>query len=58
MPDRRQTALWLDAIQMPLMVIDRSGEIIAFNRMAIAESDIQASPQAHNSPISISITKR
>ena len=43
MPDKRQTALWLDAIQMPLMVIDRSGEIIAFNRIAIAESDVQAS---------------
>ena len=43
MPDRSQTTLWLDAIQMPLMVIDRSGEIIAFNRIASAESDIQAS---------------
>jgi len=43
MPDKRQTALWLDAIQMPLMVIDRSGEVIAFNRMAIAESDVSAS---------------
>lgn len=43
MPDRNQTALWLNAIQMPLMVIDRSGEIIAFNRMATAESDVHAS---------------
>ena len=43
MPDRNQTALWLNAIQMPLMVIDRSGDIIAFNRMATAESDVHAS---------------
>jgi PAS domain S-box-containing protein len=43
MSDKIQTTLWLDAIQVPLMVINRSGKIIAFNHIAITESAVEAS---------------
>jgi PAS domain S-box-containing protein len=43
MPDKKQNMLWLNAIQIPLMVIDRAGQIIVFNRIAATESDVHAS---------------
>ncbi|PJF33888.1 MAG: hypothetical protein CUN57_00970, partial [Phototrophicales bacterium] len=37
------TPLWLDVIQTPVMIIDRSGKIIAFNRTATTECGLSES---------------
>ena len=38
-------AVWLDAIQAPIMIIDRKGIIIGFNRAARTECGLGESPQ-------------
>ncbi len=40
MTETTQISGWLDAIQVPLMVIDRKGIVVGFNRVAATQSDI------------------
>lgn len=48
MVEKRQAIVGLDAVQVPLMVIDRSGKIIGFNRTAQAECGIDISQVIDN----------
>lgn len=49
MAEITQLTGWLDAIQVPLMMIDRKGIVVGFNRVAQTQSGILADDMLHQS---------